>query len=90
MATGTTGAISELRVCVDLLARGYEVFRSVSQSCSCDIAVLKDGRLFRIEVTTGYENPHTGTLSYSPHKTENYDVIAVVLPEDIVFKPELP
>jgi hypothetical protein len=49
LSTGTVGAISELRVCADLLAKGYEVFRAVSQSCSCDLAILKNQKLTRID-----------------------------------------
>lgn len=89
LSTATRGAVSELRVAVDLLERGYEVFRALSPSCSCcDIAILKDGKLLRVECRTG---------SYLKsgkhyHTTQNIraDVLAVILPDKIIYAPELP
>lgn len=46
------GAVGELKVCADLLIKGYEVFRAMSPSSSCDILALKNGRILRIEVRT--------------------------------------
>lgn len=88
---GTTGAVSELRVAADLLERGYEVFRAVSPSCSCDLAVLKDGKLVRVEVRTGYESP-TGRrhLGISLDERHRYDIAAGVFPSEIVYSPSLP
>src|SRR5207244_171702 len=50
LPSSTVGAISELRVACDLLEKKYEVFRAISAACSCDLAVLKNGKLLRIEV----------------------------------------
>lgn len=63
LSTGKVGAISELIVCADLLKKGWEVFRTVSQSCSCDLIVIKNKKILRIEVRTGrYRSPYnTGT-----------------------------
>ena len=33
LATGTIGTIGELKVSIDLLIKGYEVFRALSPSC---------------------------------------------------------
>jgi PD-(D/E)XK endonuclease len=89
-STSTTGAISELIVAADLLRRGYEVFRAVSPGCSCDLAVLRDGVLKRIEVRTG--SRHTGALTFSSkaHEAHRYDVMAVCVPEtgEIVYSPD--
>lgn len=78
LSPGTVGALSELKVATDLLEKGYEVFRSLSPACSCDLAVLKDGKLLRVEVTTG--NLVGGKL-YSP-KTKGqeayFDILAIV------------
>jgi len=51
-STSTIGATSELLVAADLLRRGFEVFRAVSPTCSCDLGVLRDGRFLRVEVKT--------------------------------------
>lgn len=81
LSSGTVGAVSELLTCVDLLQRGFEVFRAVSPACSCDLAILKDGRLLRVEVRTGavYEK-QDGTVGHylvRPDK-EKSDILAIV------------
>lgn len=91
VSSGTRGAIGELIVCADLLNKGYEVFRSVSPSCSCDLAVLKDGKLLRIEVRTGHWTLG-GKLTYSksPKDLERSDVFAVIVGDQIYYIPDLP
>lgn len=72
--------------------RGYEVFRSVSAACSCDLAVLKDKRLLRVEVRTGVWNLR-GELSCSfpDEDIGKQDVLAIVSRDmkTIVYKPEM-
>lgn len=63
------------------------VFRALSPSCDCDLAVLKNCKLIRVEVTTGY-TMQNGALSYHHHDTKNYDVIAVVHKGGISYFPE--
>ena len=88
ISTGTVGAISELRVSVDLLAKGYEVFRALSPSCSCDLAVMKDSKLLRIEVRTAYRGKSNNIITRrSRFKADHF---ALVLPSEIVYEPELP
>ena len=90
--TGTVGAISELKVAIDLMSKGYKVFRALSPMCSCDLAVLKDKTLLRVEVTTGHFNGHYSsnkTLSYDRHDPKNFDIIAVVTSQGILYKPEV-
>ena len=87
LATGTVGAISELIVTVDMLKRGFEVFRAVSAHCSCDLAALKDGKLLRIEVKTSYRTKNTIVRENDEHKA---DILALVLRGcEIVYKPAL-
>jgi hypothetical protein len=76
LPTGTIGAISELRVAADLLAKGYEVFRALSPSCSCDLAILQKGKLLRVEVRTG--NCQSGRVYCRDSNNEKHDVFAVV------------
>lgn len=82
------GSINELRVVVDLLMRGFHVFRNVCPGAPCDLALLIDSRLIRVEVTTGSYTPR-GSLSYPPHNAENRDLLAVVAPDKIIYMPEL-
>ncbi len=90
VAPSTRGAISELIVAADLMARGFHVFRALSPSCPCDLAVIKDGTLVRIEVRTG-DVTKAGTVFYStkPSDIGRHDVMAVVLNDRIIYKPEL-
>jgi hypothetical protein len=93
LPTGTVGAINELRACVDLMEKGYEVFRAVSSACSCDLAVLKDGQLLRIEVLTAYRITATGKLLGSHNSKKDFgrqDHFAFMLPNEIVYEPPLP
>ena len=90
MAPAKRGAVSELYVIIDLTERGYEVFKSINPSCSCDIAILKNKSLLRVEVTTGRFSPN-GSLMYPKHNQTNYDILAIVLPShEIRYNPALP
>jgi hypothetical protein len=89
LPSGTVGAINELRVGVDLLAKGYAVFRALSPSCLCDLVLLFDDRAFRVEVTTGHRSS-SGKLYFPAKDPARYDVLAVVLPDSIVYSTTLP
>jgi len=80
----TSGAISEYRVIADLLAKGFEVFRSASLSSSCDLAILKDEHLFRVEVRTGRRSA-TGKI-YRPIQKIKTDILATVIPDKIFYE----
>lgn len=92
LPTATVGAIGKMQVCADLLSKGYEVFRAVSASCSCDIAILKDGKMLRIEARTGYRSKASGKLLYpkKSHDGGRSEHHAIILgPNEIVYLPEL-
>lgn len=74
----------------DLLALGYEVFRALSPACSCDLAILKDGQLLRIEVTTAYIGP-SGNILTCKKPNEKSDIIAYFLKagKEIIYEPAL-
>ncbi len=80
LPTGTVGALNELRVSTDLMLRGWSVFRSLSPSSQCDLVLLKNEKVVRVEVTTGRPSP-SGKPMYPPHTEDryNFDVLAVVL-----------
>jgi len=88
ISCGTVGAISELRVIVDLLSRNFDVFRAVSPTSSCDLMVFKDGEGLRIEVTTGHYST-TNKILYPTHSPDRYDTIAVVIGDEIHYLPDL-
>lgn len=86
LSPGTVGALHELTVACDLIRRGFHVFRAISASCVCDLAILKGKKLVRVEVTTGY---HTvaGNITYPLHDPSNYDIMAVVVKGGITYFP---
>lgn len=90
LAPATTGALAELLISADLLKRGYEVFRALSPSCSCDLMVLKDGKTIRVEVKTAYRNKISGNIMRSPVKPGAFDLVAMVIGGiEILYTPEL-
>lgn len=84
LTTGTSGAIGELRVATDLLAKGHDVFRSMSANCWTDLVVYSGGKFLSVEVKTGHRTK-TGKLRHPRPKTQP-DILAVVLPDEIVYK----
>lgn len=67
ISSNTVGAISELMISVDLMKKGYSVFRSLSPNCFCDILAIKNDEVRKIEIRTGYLNLN-GKVTY-PMKT---------------------
>jgi hypothetical protein len=88
ISTGTIGAIHELVVCTDLMTKGFDVFRAVSQSCFIDLVAIKNGNILKIEVTTGTFT-HAGALSYPKKNFDLFDHLAVVSPSGILYIPEI-
>lgn len=83
VSTGTTGAISELLAAAALMAEGFQVFRALSPACSCDLVVLVNGRLCRVEVRTG-KHLADGRVTCgfnSLNDAARFDVLAVVMQE---------
>lgn len=92
IAPASVGAIGELQVSADLLAKGYSVYRSVSPSAPADLVALKNGECVLVEVTTGFRNGN-GALGYKRHDhcAHIFDVVAVVERDGkITYIPELP
>lgn len=88
--TGTTGAMHELLACVDLMRKGFEVFRAVSPASKFDLAAFYEGKLFRVEVTTG---SHTGAggLVHPQKDYSRFDILIVVMQDgSLIYKSDLP
>lgn len=87
--TTTIGAMNELRVAMDLMAKGYHVFRALSPSGPCDLIAFRPaGPVLRIEVRTAMER--MGKLFFSKDHADQCEHFAVVVPERIVYVPDLP
>lgn len=76
LPTMTIGTIAELIVVADLLRMGYEVFRAASGSCSCDLVILRNGEMQRIEVRSGYITVNGELRTTNP--VIRADVLAIV------------
>jgi Holliday junction resolvase-like predicted endonuclease len=78
VAAQSRGAVSELLVSADLMARGFEVFRAVSHAASCDLIAMRDGETIRVEVKSA-DQTETGRYSRNLKLRRGaYDVLAVV------------
>ncbi len=87
LSKGTLGSLNELRVSVDLVLKGYDVFRALSPNGSCDLVAIKNHKPFRVEVTTGFMYQkslrHAKNLK-SKSVTDRFDVLAVVAPNSTI------
>jgi hypothetical protein len=89
VSSSTKGAIGELKVCAHLLEQGWAVYRAVSPSAPFDLAIAKGDKLLRIEVRTA-NYLRSGAISAAFSKdTGKFDHYAFVLPDKIVFQPDL-
>ena len=95
IATGTKAEVNEMRVAIDLLEKGYEVYRAAFQGMPCDFLIrgpsgvpgytLRVNEAIRVEVTTGNKSPN-GTVAHPKRDAATYDMLAVVVGSEIVYK----
>ncbi|GIH07394.1 hypothetical protein Rhe02_54610 [Rhizocola hellebori] len=74
----TVGAASELRVCAELMRRGYQVFRCESSSAPFDLVAHKAGSLWRVEVKTITEPVGTYGPGFPTPTNGSWDILALV------------
>lgn len=74
------GAAVELLISSDLLFRGFEVFRALSPTCSCDLIAMKDHNIVRIEVRSAKE-AKSGSINFATQRLskDRSDIIAIVI-----------
>lgn len=90
------GAWAEILVCADLLARGFEVFRAISPSASCDLIVIARGTptALRVEVKcSNFRGPRVdGQVFWNVFtlREQSFDVLAAVMPSGAIhYDPPL-
>jgi len=88
LSTGTVGAIGELKIGIDLLSKGWEVYRALSPSSSCDLIALKGEITIKIEVRTGQVGQKNQIIY--PKNNIRAGYVAVVVPNKIIYIPDLP
>lgn len=93
LASGTTGAIAELLISADLMRKGWNVFRALSPSCPCDLIIMRDNIIKRIEVRSGYRLPSTGNLGFPKKNSDlgksDHFAIYVHRTGEICYLPEI-
>lgn len=77
LSSGTVGAISELIISADLMRKGYSIFRALSPSCFCDVIAIKNDRILKIEIRTGYVSKHNGKYNFPKKKRGNIDLYGI-------------
>mgnify|MGYP006295002461 CR=1 FL=1 len=80
------GSWAELKVAMDLLNHGYEVFQPMNSSASCDLITMSPkGDIYRIEVKTGNTRPR-----YNQIQNNLFDVLANVDEDYIYYNGKYP
>jgi hypothetical protein len=84
--------MSELRVAVDLMLKGYDVFRALSSQTGCDLVIIKQNKILRVEVRSGRQSKRGARMFWTKPKATKiaFDIFAVVLDDSIVYRPPLP
>ncbi len=86
ISVGTVGAINEYRVGIDMMEKGYMVFKNMSPNGSADLMSIKNDKVETIQVKTGYY-AESGSIVY-PKNTELADILAIVLRDKIIYKKQ--
>jgi hypothetical protein len=57
----------------------------------CDVAILKDEKLLRVEVKTGYRNYTGEKITHGTVRHNKFDILAVVIHKtnEIIYKPQI-
>lgn len=99
MNTQEKGILGQVSIVKYFVMNGYEVFSPVGDNASCDLIVLRDGAMMRVECKATEASPNKKSWSVSlrqvrPNRTENKvknfdasksDLLAVyIIPEDRV------
>lgn len=88
LPTATVGALSELTASVDLMKKGYHVFRALSPSCPHDLVIIKDDKTITIQVRTASILPSGIIFCNKSNMTS--DILAMVIgTENIQYEPSL-
>jgi hypothetical protein len=88
--TGTIGAIHELRVCVDLMSKGWDAFRALSPHGPIDVVAIKGDRVIRIQVRKARETVDGKYYFGKPKDGSPHDMIALSFSTGkVVYLPPL-
>jgi hypothetical protein len=82
--TGAKGAIQEYRIIVDLMVKGYEVFRACSPNQSCDLIATKGATVVKVECKT-VNVKLNGDVGKVPRNIDKHDVLACITKDGRIF-----
>lgn len=93
LANGTVASMNVMRVMLDLVSKGYNVYRAAFEAMPFELIAFRrlDSGIemahMRVKVTTGHRTA-TGLISHRklPPAEYGYDVLAVVVGTDIVYE----
>lgn len=81
-------SVCETLVCADLLARGWDTYRSIDPHAACALVALRDDRVIRVAVRP--VKMVAGTAKRIGALHGQYDTLALVWPEgQIEYQPAL-
>jgi endogenous inhibitor of DNA gyrase (YacG/DUF329 family) len=87
ISAGSRGAIGELAVSIDLMKKGFEVFRNVSPHGDCDLIIMKNGSVARVEVRSASKNAKTGKVYTPTGHGGKADILAIYTWDEILYDP---
>jgi len=81
------GEVGELQVVIDLLLRGWHVFRPMCFGCGFDFLITRGDEIRKVEVKIAHKSCKGGALQINLRKTNNpqYDVVATVWHREILY-----
>lgn len=82
---GQTGAIGELVVSIELMRRGYDVYRAINPDAEFDLVAVKDDAVTRVEVRS-VARRKDGSLCVSMRSTDKCDLYAFVCRDEVVLR----
>lgn len=88
LSSSMKGSISELVVAVDLMKRGWDVYRALSPAAPTDLIAIRDNQTIKIEVRSGSRDKNS-SLCFPRFKDRDSfsDQYAVVEGKDIFYIP---
>lgn len=90
LSSSVVGAIAELLVCLDLMKKGYEVFRNLSPCGINDIVAYKNKKYCGIDVKSMHTMPSPlKILDYSEKVRADYIAFIVLKTGEIKYEPLL-
>lgn len=91
ISRSTVGAISELMVCIDLMKKGYSVYKAISPNCFSDLIAIKNEKVFQMEVKTG-RYTKTNKINYPNGNTAGKSIVVYTYRDNkihYITNPEL-